>query len=116
VPRRWRCGLTPPSSGQLLASQQLPLTSDVSGHRLMLRRRTALLVGLASGLVVGLGYPYLDLAAACRIPDSEACVWGKAYFPLTLGLSLVLLGGTTAGLVYPALSWRGKNRRGDDGP
>ena len=81
----------------------------------MLPRRTAVLVALVSGLVVALSYPYVDLAAACRIADSEACVWDKAYFPLTLGLSLVLLGGITAALVYAALSWwRRKGRRGDD--
>lgn len=80
----------------------------------MVTRRSSILIALASGLAVGLGYPYIDLAAACRVPDSEACVWGKAYFPLTLGLSLVLLGGTTAGLVYAALSWRRKNKGGDD--
>jgi hypothetical protein len=79
----------------------------------MLSRRTALLVALVSGLVVGLSYAYIDLAAACRIPDSEPCVWGKAYFPLTIGVSLVLLGGITAGLVYVALSWRRKNKKGD---
>jgi hypothetical protein len=79
----------------------------------MPRRRTAVLVALVSGLVVGLSYPYVDLAVACRISDSEACVWGKAYFPLTLGLSLFLLGGTTAGVVYAALSWRRKNKGGD---
>lgn len=77
-------------------------------------RRAALIAALFTGLVVGLGYPYLDIAAACRIPDSEACVWGKAYFPLTLGLSLVLLGGPAAGLAYAALSWRRKHKGGDD--
>lgn len=80
----------------------------------MLSRRAALVVALVVGLVVGLGYPYFDLAAACRIPDSEACVWGKAYFPLSLGVSLILLGGITAVLVYAALSWRGERKGGDD--
>lgn len=79
----------------------------------MLNRGAALIVALFTGLVVGLGYPYLDLAAACRTPDSEACGWGKAYFPLTLGLSLVLLGGPPAGLAYAALSWRRKPQGGD---
>ena len=78
----------------------------------MRSRRFTLIVALSVGLLVGVAYPYLDLAAACRIPDSEACVWGKAYFPLTLGLSLVLLGGTAAGVVYLALSWR--RRKGGD--
>jgi hypothetical protein len=67
--------------------------------------RARILVALCIGLLAGLAYPAIDLAMACRIPDSEACVWGKAYFPLTLGLSVVLLGGVTAGLVYAALGW-----------
>ena len=71
-------------------------------------RRSAFFVALFAGLAAGLAYPYIDLALACRIPASEACVWGKAYFPLTLGLSLVILGGLTTGLVYVALSWRRK--------
>jgi hypothetical protein len=80
----------------------------------MLSRRAASLIALFSGLVVGLGYPYLDRAVACRVPASEACVWGKAYFPLTLGVSLVVLGGLSAGLVYAALRWRRKRKGGDD--
>jgi hypothetical protein len=79
----------------------------------MLKRRTAFVVALFIGLVVGGGYPYLDLTWACRIPDSEACVWGKAYFPLTLGVSVVLLGGIATGLAYAALSWRRTPRGGD---
>ena len=80
----------------------------------MFSRRGALLIALFIGLVVGVSYPYLDIAAACRIPESEACVWGKAYFPLTLGASLVFLGGPTAGLLYAALAWRRKHKGGND--
>jgi hypothetical protein len=79
----------------------------------MISRRGALLTGLLTGAVVGIAYPYLDLALACRVPDSEACVWGKAYFPLTLTISVVMLGGIATGLVYAALMWRRK-RKGDD--
>ena len=77
--------------------------------------RTLLLVALGTWLVVGIGYPYLDLALACRTPDSEACVWGKAYFPLTMGLSLTLLGGLAAGLVYALRVWRRRKSGGNDG-
>jgi hypothetical protein len=70
------------------------------------------LTALATGLIVGIGYPFVDLTLACRTPDSEACVWGKAYLPLTLGLSVVLLGGIVTGLVYAALMWQ--CRRGSD--
>lgn len=76
----------------------------------MLARRTALLVSLFVGIVVGVGYPYVDLAISCRMPASEACVWAKAYFPLALGLSIVLLGGMSAGLVYAWLAWRRKHK------
>jgi hypothetical protein len=68
----------------------------------------ALLVGLA----VGVGYPYIDLALKCRNPASEACVWGKAYCALTLGASVVLIGGVTAGLLYAHMRWRGKRGGG----
>lgn len=74
----------------------------------MRSRRSSLLIALAAGLVVGAAYPAVDVALACRRPMSEACVWGKAYLPLTLTLSLVLLGGTMTGLLYAVLAWRRK--------
>jgi hypothetical protein len=77
-------------------------------------RTSSVLLALAAGLVTGLGYPFIDLALACRIPTSEACVWGKAYLPITLAISVVLLGGTVAGLFYFALMWlRRPKSRGD---
>ena len=69
-------------------------------------RRALFLIALSVGLVVGIGYPFVDLVLACRRPISEACVWGKAYFPLTLGVSVVILGGGVTGLLYAALMWR----------
>lgn len=78
-------------------------------------RLSFLLVALAAGLAVGLGYPYIDLALACRNPSSEACVWGKAYFSLTITVSLVLLGPIAAGLVYGMLTWLRHRRRRDRG-
>jgi hypothetical protein len=79
----------------------------------MVSRRASLVIALLTGAVVGIGYPYLDVALACRVPDSEACVWGKAYFPLTLTVSVVMLGGVAAGLVYAVLMWH-RNRKGGD--
>lgn len=78
-------------------------------------RRTARLVAIAVAgwLAVGIGYPYLDLALACRLPQSEACVWGKAYFPLTMGLSLVLSGALAAAVVYAVLAWWRRGNRDD---
>lgn len=60
--------------------------------RFMLGHRFPFLTALCVGLAVGVGYPLVDVGLACRAPTSEACVWGKAYFPLTLGLSVLILG------------------------
>ena len=37
-------------------------------------------------LVVAVGVPLLDRWHACRAPQSEACVWAKAYLPVSFGL------------------------------
>ena len=80
----------------------------------MLSNRSSLLVALSGGLVVGIGYPFVDIAIACRAPMSEACVWGKAYFSLTLTVSVVLLGGIATGVLYAALAWlRHRQSRGE---
>gem|GEM_PF-4528785 len=79
----------------------------------MVSSLASVIVAILIGLLAGVSYPYVDLALACREAESEACAWGKAYFPLTLGLSLLFLGGTTAGLVYAALAYWRKNRRRD---
>lgn len=77
----------------------------------MSSRRSALLTAVLVGLLAGIGYPFVDLAIACRAPVSEACVWGKAYFPLTLGLSVVIVGGAVAVLLYAGLSWHRRGRQ-----
>ena len=64
----------------------------------MLSKRSSLLLAFLGGLAVGVGYPYVDIAIKCRVPISEACVWGKAFFSLTLTVSVVLVGGITAEL------------------
>lgn len=76
----------------------------------MLGRRFPFLIALCVGLTVGIGYPFIDVALACRVPVSEACVWGKAYLPLTLGASVVVLGGPVTGLLYAVLLWRRRSR------
>jgi hypothetical protein len=80
----------------------------------LLSRRSMFLTALAIGLVVGVSYPLVDLGLACRAPSSEACVWGKAYLPLTLGASVVLLGSIVTALVYAALMWQ-RRRPSKDG-
>jgi len=79
----------------------------------MLSRRSAFFAAFAAGLIAGVSYPAVDLALACRAPSSEACVWGKAYLPLTFGVSLVLLGGVVTALVYAALMWRRRRQSRD---
>jgi xanthosine utilization system XapX-like protein len=76
-------------------------------------RRRPFLTALVAGLIAGTGYPIVDVLLACRAPISEACVWGKAYFPLTLGVSVVLVGGLVTGVLY-ALLLRRRESHGDD--
>lgn len=75
-----------------------------------LGRHFPFLTALGVGLAAGLGYPLVDLALACRMPVSEACVWGRAYLPLTLSVSVVVLGGPLTGLLYAGLRWRRRSR------
>ena len=79
----------------------------------MLSRRFPFLTALCVGLIVGAGYPFVDVGLACRVPTSEACVWGKAYFPLTLSVSVVVLGGVVTGLLYAVLLWRHRRQSRD---
>jgi hypothetical protein len=67
-----------------------------------------------TGLLAGIAYPFVDLALSCRAPASEACVWGKAYLPLTIGASLVIVGGTATALVYVLLQRRSRSKKNDD--
>jgi hypothetical protein len=80
----------------------------------MISRRARVVSAAVVGVVVGVAYPIVDLAVACRIPASEGCVWGKAYLPLTFGLSFVILGGIVAAIVYAVLSWQGRKGRTSD--
>lgn len=44
---------------------------------------------VVAGLVflgVAVGVPLLGRWHACRVPQSEGCVWAKAYLPLSFGL------------------------------
>ena len=83
-------------------------------NSIVLSRRFPFLIALCVGLTVGAGYPFVDVGLACRAPTSEACVWGKAYLPLTLGVSLVVLGGVVTALLYTILTWRRRRPSRDD--
>ena len=54
---------------------------------------TSVVVCVLLGLVVAL----VDLVLDCRAPTSEACVWGKALWPVTIALSVVA--GAVAGVL-----------------
>jgi hypothetical protein len=56
---------------------------------------------------IALAIPVVELAIKCRRPESEACVWGKAYLSLSLGLWLVIGGPIVFGaLTAIAALWR----------
>jgi hypothetical protein len=57
-------------------------------HSRPVRYLIAALVGALAALTVSYGNLWLK----CQQPMSEACVWSKAYLPLSLGLTSVILG------------------------
>ncbi len=77
-------------------------------------RRSGLIVALLAGLLAGAGYPLVELAVDCRAPSSEDCFWSKELFLLTLGLSVLIIGGAVTGLVYGGLMWHRRRQSGND--
>jgi hypothetical protein len=55
-------------------------------------RAVRLLIATAVGVIATLAVPYGNLWLKCQQPASEACIWSKAYLPLSLGLTAVILG------------------------
>jgi hypothetical protein len=55
-------------------------------------RPVRVLVAAVVGVVAAVAVPYGNLWLKCLQPASEACVWSKAYLPLSLGLTAVILG------------------------
>ncbi len=99
-------------SGRRVRRRSLTPRRHVASFK-MPTRRSVFLTALAIGLVVGVSYPFVDLGLTCRAPSSEACVWGKAYLPLTLGVSVVL-GSIVTALAYAALVWQRRRQSKDD--
>ncbi|MFZ2493876.1 MAG: hypothetical protein WA208_20545 [Thermoanaerobaculia bacterium] len=60
--------------------------------------RIAARIAIAAAVAVAI--PLVRLWTACRDPMSEACVWGKAYLPLSIGLYLVIAGPVVFLAVY----------------
>ncbi len=78
-------------------------------------RAKRILAAVVIGVVVGAAYPFIDLSLSCRAPASEACVWGKAYLSLSLGISIPVIGSIVAALAYALMAWRtGKAQEHDD--
>ena len=48
----------------------------------------ALIVGAVAALAVALG----NLWIKCLQPAAEACIWSKAYLPVSLGFTAIFLG------------------------
>ncbi|MFN2566646.1 MAG: hypothetical protein ABR499_16740 [Gemmatimonadaceae bacterium] len=55
-------------------------------------RAVRLLLAALAGVVAMLSVPLGNLWLKCQQPTSEACVWSKAYLPVSLGLTFVTLG------------------------
>lgn len=55
-------------------------------------RAVRTLVAVVVGVVATLVVPFGNLWLKCQQPTSEACVWTKAYLPLSIGLTSVILG------------------------
>lgn len=95
VPKRPSCGPSTPSLGVIRVS----------------RRARQLVIALIVGVVVGAASPFIDVALSCRAPESEACVWGKAYLPLSLSISIPLIGSGVAAIAYALMAWRKRRAR-----
>ncbi len=74
------------------------------------------LLRIAFAALIGLGAPYVELAVKCRRPSSEACVWAKAYMPLTRPVYFVLFGLLTFGALSLIARLTAGRRRGAGPP
>jgi hypothetical protein len=50
------------------------------------------LLAVVAAAVAALVVPFGNLWIKCQQPTSEACVWSKAYLPLSLGLTCLIVG------------------------
>ena len=71
-------------------------------------------VRLAVAVLIGVGLPLAELALACRAPVSEACVWGKALLPVSLGVGLLVVGSIAFAILSAVASRWGKGEKGDE--
>jgi uncharacterized membrane protein (DUF441 family) len=83
--RNW-CGRLEP-----LADFEVPHARFASRAEPMAVRHSSLF-GMAVGLLVGFGLPYLEVARACLRPISEGCVWGRSLIAVNIIATLILVG------------------------
>jgi len=76
-------------------------------------RRIALIVGLS--IAVGIAYPFLELALQCRRPESEACVWAKAYWHLSIWIEPPIVAVLAAIVLAVAIAVVRRASRGKEG-
>jgi hypothetical protein len=57
-------------------------------------------------LALGAAGSRLKLWYQCREPASEACAWGRAYWPLTLPIETVVFGAVALGVFFAARALR----------
>jgi hypothetical protein len=68
---------------------------------------------LAIALAAGLAEPYLEIAWKCRagLETTEACVWGRAYMPLSRVVGLVLIAPVVfVALTFLSVVWTRRHR------
>ncbi|HET9495748.1 MAG TPA: RDD family protein [Chloroflexia bacterium] len=65
----------------------------------MTLQRRHLPLALLLGALLGIGLTLTQWRLSCRVPASEACVWGRAYLPISLVL------GAAAGLVVAGVAF-----------
>jgi hypothetical protein len=74
-------------------------------------RRGAALFSVAVFLFLALGVPFIDVAYKClRQPTSEACVWGKSLWAITVAIGAVVGAVIGGGAYLMALGFQRRRR------
>jgi hypothetical protein len=72
-------------------------------------RRVAFIVALS--IAIGIAFPHLELALKCRRPDSEACVWARSYWQLSIWIEPPIVAAMAAIVLGSAAAMLGRLRR-----
>ncbi|MFL6714274.1 MAG: hypothetical protein ACJ8LN_15320, partial [Sulfurifustis sp.] len=77
------------------------------------RRYSPLLLRLAIAVAIGIAFPYLELVWTCRegFQAMEACVWGKAYLPISRWVEPIIVAPIAFLLLSILPGLRTRNRR-----